>query len=101
MVVLGAMRRLLQRVSAQSLQEAALAERCIVVNECDHIIGDASKEECHRVQPDGSLILHRGFRFRSQIVMNVSISMRVFWVMLSSRQYVPSKLLESVTTQKP
>jgi isopentenyl-diphosphate delta-isomerase len=73
MVVLGAMRRLLQRVSAQSLQEAALAERCIVVNERDLVIGDASKEECHRVQPDGRLILHRAFRFRSKIVMNVGL----------------------------
>ena len=65
MVGLGLMRKLLQRVSARSLQEAALAERCIVINENDHIIGDASKQDCHKVQPDGSLILHRAFRFNS------------------------------------
>jgi len=61
MVALGVMLRLLQRVSSRSLQEAALAERCIVVNERDHIVGDASKQDCHKVQPDGSLILHRAF----------------------------------------
>jgi isopentenyl-diphosphate delta-isomerase len=65
MVALGVMLRLLQRVSTRSLQEAALAERCIVVNEHDHVIGDASKRDCHTVQPDGSLILHRGFRYKS------------------------------------
>jgi len=61
MVALGVMLRLLQRFSSRSLQEAALAERCIVVNERDHIVGDASKQDCHKVQPDGSLILHRAF----------------------------------------
>jgi len=71
MVALGVMLRLLQRVSARSLQEAALAERCIVVNEHDHIIGDASKRDCHKVQPDGSLILHRAFRFDSRIIIIV------------------------------
>lgn len=65
MVGLGLMRKLLQRVSARSLQEAALAERCIVINENDHVIGDASKRDCHKVQPDGSFILHRAFRFNS------------------------------------
>jgi isopentenyl-diphosphate delta-isomerase len=65
MVALGVMLRLLQRVSVRSLQEAALTERCIVVNEHDRVIGDASKRDCHRVQPDGSLILHRAFRYKS------------------------------------
>jgi hypothetical protein len=55
-------RRLLQRVSLRSPQEAALAERCIVVNERDQVVGDASKQDCHRVQHDGNLILHRAFR---------------------------------------
>ena len=63
MVALIVIRRLLQRVSARSLQEAALDERCIVVNGHDHVVGDASKRDCHKVQPDGSLILHRAFRF--------------------------------------
>jgi len=65
MVALGVMLRLLRRVSTHSLQEAALAERCIVINEHDRVIGDASKRDCHKVQPDGSLILHRAFRFDS------------------------------------
>jgi hypothetical protein len=54
---------LLQRVSPRNLQEAALAERCIVVNEHDQVVGDARKRDCHRVHPDGKLILHRAFRF--------------------------------------
>jgi isopentenyl-diphosphate delta-isomerase len=64
MVAVGLVRRLLQRVSPRSLQEVALAERCIVVNEHDQVIGDASKRDCHRVHPDGKLILHRAFRFK-------------------------------------
>lgn len=61
MVAVGVIRRLLQRVSPRNLQEAALAERCIVVNERDQVTGDASKRDCHRVGPDGSLVLHRAF----------------------------------------
>jgi isopentenyldiphosphate isomerase len=64
MVAVGLVRRLLQRVSPRGLQEAALAERCIVVNEHDEVIGEASKRDCHRVHPDGNLILHRAFRFK-------------------------------------
>lgn len=61
MVAVGLVRRLLQRASPRNLQEAALAERCIVVNEHDKVIGDASKRDCHRVHPDGNIILHRAF----------------------------------------
>lgn len=43
------------------LQEAALEEKCIVVDDNDNAIGTASKRDCHRVQKDGSLILHRAF----------------------------------------
>lgn len=64
MVAVGLVRRLLQRASPRNLQEAALAERCIVVNEHDEVIGDASKRDCHRVHPDGNLILHRAFRLK-------------------------------------
>ncbi|PSN47596.1 Isopentenyl-diphosphate Delta-isomerase 1 [Blattella germanica] len=61
MVGVGIIRRVLQRVSPKGLQEAALSERCLVVNEQDHVIGDASKRDCHSVQPDGELTLHRAF----------------------------------------
>lgn len=64
MVAVGIIRHLLQRVSVRSLQEAALTERCIVVNNHDKVIGGASKGDCHRVQPDGGLILHRAFRLK-------------------------------------
>lgn len=42
-------------------QEQSLNEECIIVNKEDKVLGSASKLECHRVQKDGSLILHRAF----------------------------------------
>ncbi|KAK2575486.1 hypothetical protein KPH14_011213 [Odynerus spinipes] len=43
------------------LQKAALEERCILVDELDRPVGDASKYDCHRVTKDGNLPLHRAF----------------------------------------
>lgn len=43
------------------LQEAALEERCILVNEFDKPIGNASKRDCHRITNDGTIPLHRAF----------------------------------------
>lgn len=43
------------------VQEAALSERCFLVDVNDKITGNATKRECHLVQPDGSLPLHRAF----------------------------------------
>lgn len=43
------------------VQEAALNESCILVNENDIVVGEASKYSCHRVQSDGTILLHRGF----------------------------------------
>lgn len=44
------------------VQEAAFQnERCILVNEDDIAIGEASKYDCHRVHSDGNLLLHRAF----------------------------------------
>lgn len=43
------------------LQEAALSESCILVNEDDSVIGEASKYDCHRVHSDGNILLHRAF----------------------------------------
>lgn len=51
----------LSRPVIAPLQEAALEEKCIVVDENDNAIGTASKRDCHRVQKDGSLMLHRAF----------------------------------------
>ncbi|CAH1162953.1 unnamed protein product [Phaedon cochleariae] len=42
-------------------QEALLSEKCFLVNEKDNIIGQASKRECHLVQKDGNIPLHRAF----------------------------------------
>lgn len=48
-------------VQAAQLQEAAMEERCILVDDTDRNIGEASKRQCHRVGPDGKLLLHRAF----------------------------------------
>lgn len=43
------------------LQEASLDEKCFLVDENDKITGQASKKECHFVQSDGKIPLHRAF----------------------------------------
>lgn len=43
------------------LQKAALEERCIVVDDFDRPLGEASKRDCHRVTPGAKLPLHRAF----------------------------------------
>lgn len=45
----------------EPVQEAALKEKCFLVNDNDKIIGTASKRHCHLVQPDGTIPLHRAF----------------------------------------
>lgn len=42
------------------LQKSALNEMCILVDKCDNYIGEASKENCHRVV-NGTVLLHRAF----------------------------------------
>lgn len=42
-------------------QEAALNEKCFLVNNEDKVIGHATKRECHQVQKDGCIPLHRAF----------------------------------------
>ncbi|XP_075982887.1 uncharacterized protein LOC142981090 [Anticarsia gemmatalis] len=45
-----------------AVQAAALDnELCLLVNEQDAITGSATKRECHKIGPDGSLLLHRAF----------------------------------------
>lgn len=46
---------------AANLQEAALNERCILVDECDRVIGESSKRDCHSVDSNGHIPLHRAF----------------------------------------
>ncbi|XP_066589913.1 isopentenyl-diphosphate Delta-isomerase 1 [Prorops nasuta] len=43
------------------LQEAALEEKCILVDEFDKPLGEASKRHCHKVDKDGNVPLHRAF----------------------------------------
>ncbi|XP_075152704.1 isopentenyl-diphosphate delta isomerase [Haematobia irritans] len=45
-----------------ALQQLALKEQCILVNEKDEVIGSDSKENCHRVDPKTKEVkLHRAF----------------------------------------
>lgn len=48
-------------LEARQLQEAALDENCILVNENDVAIGLSSKRDCHKVNSDGHVKLHRAF----------------------------------------
>lgn len=43
------------------LQETALEERCILVDELDRPVGQASKKYCHQISEDGNIPLHRAF----------------------------------------
>lgn len=43
------------------LQEASLKESCILVDTNDNVIGQESKRNCHLVQKDGTIPLHRAF----------------------------------------
>lgn len=42
-------------------QEAMLKEKCFLVDNNDNITGAASKRDCHLVQEDGHIPLHRAF----------------------------------------
>lgn len=41
--------------------EAMLNEQCFLVDENDIVTGQASKRDCHLVQEDGNIPLHRAF----------------------------------------
>lgn len=49
------------QLEAKTLQETALAENCILVDEFDRAIGQSSKRDCHRVDEHGQIKLHRAF----------------------------------------
>lgn len=49
------------QLEAKTLQETALAENCILVDEFDRAIGQSSKRDCHRVNENGRIELHRAF----------------------------------------
>lgn len=44
-----------------ALQELALKENCILVDENDKVTGHTSKRDCHRVSENGRVKLHRAF----------------------------------------
>ena len=50
-----------QTQNLDPVQEALLAEQCILVNERDHAVGQASKRECHKLDAKGRAPLHRAF----------------------------------------
>lgn len=43
------------------LQKSALEERCILVDEFDKPLGEATKKHCHLINKEGSVPLHRAF----------------------------------------
>lgn len=49
------------QLEAKNLQETALAENCILVDKYDRAIGQSSKRDCHRVDENGHIKLHRAF----------------------------------------
>lgn len=50
-----------KEVPIEAKQEQQLKEQCFLVDMSDNIIGTASKRDCHRVQKDGTVLLHRAF----------------------------------------
>ncbi|XP_003699534.1 isopentenyl-diphosphate delta isomerase [Megachile rotundata] len=48
-------------MQAAPLQQAALEERCILVDALDKPLGEATKRDCHTVNADGQVPLHRAF----------------------------------------
>lgn len=43
------------------LQKAALEERCILVDNLDRPVGEATKKACHEIKAEGDVLLHRAF----------------------------------------
>ncbi|XP_045461280.1 isopentenyl-diphosphate Delta-isomerase 1 [Harmonia axyridis] len=41
------------------VQEKAMSENCFLVSRQDKVIGTASKRDCHKVQANGNILLHR------------------------------------------
>lgn len=48
-------------VNVAPLQKTALEEKCILVDEFDKPIGEATKKYCHLITKEGSVPLHRAF----------------------------------------
>lgn len=42
-------------------QKTSLSEKCFLVDDNDKVIGEATKEDCHLVQSNGDIKLHRAF----------------------------------------
>lgn len=49
------------KLETKNLQEIALDENCILVDEFDRVLGQSTKRDCHRVGADGDIKLHRAF----------------------------------------
>jgi isopentenyl-diphosphate delta-isomerase len=43
------------------VQKSLMAEKCILVDEGDNVVGSETKLDCHSVTPEGSIKLHRAF----------------------------------------
>ena len=58
---LASKRGLTSSAKLDPVQEALLSEPCILVDENDQALGQASKRACHEMLPNGSSLLHRAF----------------------------------------
>lgn len=83
------------------LQEAALNEKCFLVDVNDNVIGHGSKRECHLVAPDGSLPLHRAFsvfvfsnngNLLLQKRSSVKVNMMFFIIRIKSKGYAKCEI---------
>lgn len=43
------------------VQEKSMSENCFLVSRQDKVIGTATKKDCHKVQANGNILLHRAF----------------------------------------
>lgn len=50
-----------EKNEGEKLQEKQLEEKLFLVDDYDKIVGTASKKECHSVDKDGNIPLHRAF----------------------------------------
>ncbi|XP_033216686.1 isopentenyl-diphosphate Delta-isomerase 1 [Belonocnema kinseyi] len=56
-----AVRNVHTNIKIAPLQKSALEERCILVDEFDKPLGEATKKDCHWINKEGTVPLHRAF----------------------------------------
>ena len=54
-------RKVQTSIKIDPMQKSALEERCILVDEFDKPVGEATKKHCHLINKEGTVPLHRAF----------------------------------------